>query len=67
MLVTRLVAALSATMSQYLENQIAATKNIAVRFNSSVIAAVGGEDRCESITINTQQNMFAGNCAPGQR
>ena len=41
---------LSATMSQYLENQIAATKNIAVRFNSSVIA-VGGTDRCENVTI----------------
>ncbi len=41
---------LSATMSQYLENQIAATKNIAVKFNSNVIA-VGGETRCESITI----------------
>ncbi|HEX4119699.1 MAG TPA: FAD-dependent oxidoreductase [Verrucomicrobiae bacterium] len=41
---------LSATMSQYLENQIAATKNIAVRFNSSVIA-VEGTDRCERITI----------------
>jgi len=50
--VTMLVRAgcLSATMSQYLENQIAATKNIAVRFNSSVIA-VGGTDRCENITI----------------
>ena len=34
-------------MSQYLENQIAATKNIAVRFNSSVIA-VEGADRCET-------------------
>jgi thioredoxin reductase (NADPH) len=41
---------LSATMSQYLENQIAATKNIAVRFNSNVVA-VGGADRCETITI----------------
>jgi thioredoxin reductase (NADPH) len=41
---------LSATMSQYLENQIAATKNIAVRFNSNVIA-VEGADRCEKITI----------------
>ena len=50
--VTMLVrgACLSATMSQYLENQIAATKNIAVRFNSNVIA-VGGGDRCETITI----------------
>jgi thioredoxin reductase (NADPH) len=41
---------LSATMSQYLENQIAATKNISVRFSSNVVA-VGGADRCESITI----------------
>jgi thioredoxin reductase (NADPH) len=41
---------LSATMSQYLENQIAATKNIAVRFNAQVVA-VGGGDRCENITI----------------
>jgi thioredoxin reductase (NADPH) len=41
---------LSATMSQYLENQIAATKNIALRFNSSVVA-VEGADRCEKITI----------------
>ena len=41
---------LSDTMSQYLENQIAATKNITVRLNSSVIA-VEGVDRCEKITI----------------
>jgi len=41
---------LSDTMSQYLENQIAATKNITVRLNSSVIA-VEGVDRCENITI----------------
>src|SRR5208282_732211 len=41
---------LSATMSQYLENQIAATKNIALRFNSCVVA-VSGSDRCENITI----------------
>jgi thioredoxin reductase (NADPH) len=41
---------LSDGMSQYLENQIAATKNIAVRFNSKVVA-VQGVDRCESITI----------------
>jgi len=41
---------LSATMSQYLENQIAATKNIALRFNSNVIA-VEGVDCCERITI----------------
>lgn len=41
---------LSDSMSQYLENQIAATKNIAVRFNSKVVA-VEGENRCENITI----------------
>lgn len=50
--VTMLVRAgcLSATMSQYLENQIAATKNIKVRFNSAV-TAVEGSDQCERITI----------------
>src|SRR5882724_5990280 len=42
--------ALSDTMSQYLENQIAATKNIEVRVNSNVIAVEGG-DHCEKITI----------------
>jgi len=41
---------LSDSMSQYLENQIAATKNIEVRLNCSVIA-VEGADRCERITI----------------
>jgi len=41
---------LSDTMSQYLENQIGATKNIEVKLNSSVIA-VEGADRCEKITI----------------
>jgi thioredoxin reductase (NADPH) len=45
---------LSDTMSQYLENQIAATKNIAVRLNSSVIA-VEGADRCENITIQNNK------------
>jgi len=54
---------LSDSMSQYLENQIAATKNIAVRFNSSVIA-VEGVDRCETITIQnnktrSQENVSA--------
>jgi thioredoxin reductase (NADPH) len=50
--VTMLVrgACLSATMSQYLENQIAATKNISVKFNSSVVS-VEGEGKCERITI----------------
>ncbi len=41
---------LSQSMSQYLENQIAATKNIALKFNSKVVA-VEGRDRCENITI----------------
>ena len=41
---------LSDTMSQYLETQIAATKNIALRFNSRVLA-VDGADRCETVTI----------------
>jgi thioredoxin reductase (NADPH) len=45
---------LSDTMSQYLENQIAETKNITVRFNSSVIA-VEGADRCETITIQNNK------------
>lgn len=45
---------LSDSMSQYLENQIAATKNITVRFNSSVIA-VEGVDRCETITIQNNK------------
>jgi len=46
---------LSDTMSQYLENQITATKNIEVRFNSSVIA-VEGVDRCEKITIQNNKS-----------
>src|SRR6195256_4888770 len=46
--------ALSDSMSQYLENQIAATKNIEVRLNSSVIA-VEGDDRCETITIQNNK------------
>lgn len=46
---------LSDTMSQYLENQIAATKNIAVRLNSSVVAVEGG-DRCEKITIQNNKS-----------
>jgi thioredoxin reductase (NADPH) len=41
---------LSDSMSQYLEKQIAATKNIAVRFNARVVA-VEGTDRCENIKI----------------
>jgi thioredoxin reductase (NADPH) len=41
---------LSASMSRYLEDQIAVTKNIEVKLNTSV-AAVEGADRCEQITI----------------
>jgi thioredoxin reductase (NADPH) len=54
--VTMLVrgGSLSDTMSQYLENQIAATKNIAVRFNSSVVG-VEGNDRCERVTIENSK------------
>ncbi len=42
--------ALSDSMSQYLEKQIAATKNIEVKLNSTVIK-VAGEDHCEGITV----------------
>jgi len=45
---------LSRTMSQYLETQIAATKNIAVRLNASVLG-VQGENCCEKITIKDNQ------------
>ncbi len=48
---------LSDTMSQYLEDQIAATKNIEVRLNSSVIA-VEGSDRCETITIQDNKTCL---------
>jgi thioredoxin reductase (NADPH) len=48
---------LSDSMSQYLENQIAATKNIEVRLNSSVIA-VKGADRCETITIQNNKTCL---------
>jgi thioredoxin reductase (NADPH) len=41
---------LSDAMSQYLENQIAATNNIEVKLNTNVIG-VEGVDRCEKITI----------------
>jgi len=44
-------------MSQYLENQIAATKNIEVRLNSSVIA-VEGADHCERITIQNNKTCL---------
>jgi len=49
---------LSDSMSQYLENQIAATKNIEVRLNSSVVAVTGG-DRCETITIQNNKTRAA--------
>src|SRR5579871_2863244 len=54
--VTMLVrgSVLSDSMSQYLENQLAATKNITVRLNASVVA-VGGENCCENITIQDNQ------------
>ena len=41
---------LSANMSQYLEDQITATKNITVRLNTSVLE-VKGTGRCETITL----------------
>lgn len=44
---------LSDSMSQYLENQIAATKNIELRLNSKVVA-VAGTDRCEGVTIENR-------------
>src|SRR6266478_1536137 len=46
--------ALSDSMSQYLEDQIAATKNIEVRLNCSVIAVEGAE-RCETVTIQNNK------------
>jgi len=51
---------LSDSMSQYLENQISATKNIEVRLNSSV-TAVEGADRCETITIKNNKTGAAEN------
>src|SRR6266404_3258435 len=46
--------ALSDSMSQYLEDELATTKNIEVRLNS-VVAAVEGKERCESITIQNNE------------
>jgi len=65
--VTMLVrgSSLSAGMSQYLEDQIKATKNIRVRLNS-VVAAVRGKARCEAITIrniSTGQEETVAACA----
>lgn len=45
---------LSDSMSQYLEKQIAATKNIEVKLNSSV-TAVEGSAHCEKITIRNNK------------
>jgi len=45
---------LSTTMSQYLEDQIAATKNITILTHSNVVA-VSGKDHCESVTIRNRQ------------
>jgi thioredoxin reductase (NADPH) len=53
---------LSDSMSQYLENQIAATKNIAVKFKSRVVA-VEGSGRCETITIQNTETG-AQECVP---
>jgi len=47
-------SSLSDTMSQYLENQIVATKNIAIRADSEVIA-VAGHDCCETVTIRNHK------------
>src|SRR5712691_3911083 len=41
---------LSAGMSQYLEDQLAATKNIVVKLNTSVVE-VEGQGRCEAVTL----------------
>jgi thioredoxin reductase (NADPH) len=46
--------ALSTTMSQYLEDQIAATKNIAVLASSNVVE-VSGAGHCESLTIRNNK------------
>ena len=58
--VTMLVrgAALSDTMSQYLEKQIANTKNIEVKLNSSV-TTVEGTGHCEKITIQNNKTKEA--------
>jgi thioredoxin reductase (NADPH) len=54
--VTMLVrgSAISDSMSQYLENQLAATKNIEVKLNSSVTEVEGGA-HCENITIKNNK------------
>jgi thioredoxin reductase (NADPH) len=50
--------ALSTTMSQYLEDQIAATKNISILTNSNVVE-VSGATHCEKVTIR--------NCKTGEQ
>jgi len=45
---------LSMTMSQYLEDQITATKNISILVNSNVIE-VSGSDHCEKVTIRNHK------------
>jgi thioredoxin reductase (NADPH) len=54
--------ALSDSMSQYLEDQIAATKNIEVKLNTTVVA-VDGADHCEKITIKQNKNGSTGTVA----
>jgi thioredoxin reductase (NADPH) len=51
---------LSDSMSQYLENQITATKNIEVKLNSSVVAVEGG-DRCETISVRNNKTQATEN------
>lgn len=46
--------ALSTTMSQYLEDQIAATKNIKLMVNSNVVE-VSGSGHCEKLTIRNRK------------
>src|SRR5260370_28882700 len=48
-------ASLAATMSQYIEDQIMATKNIAVKVNSNVIE-VRGSERCEELVIEDKKS-----------
>jgi thioredoxin reductase (NADPH) len=48
-------ASLSATMSQYLEDQIKSTKNIAVRLNSKVVE-VRGSEWCEELLIENSSS-----------
>jgi thioredoxin reductase (NADPH) len=46
---------LSATMSQYLEDQIKATKNIDVQTNSNVVEVCGSE-QCEKLVIENKKS-----------